>query len=90
MERSEHQWKELLNSAGFEIQGIWNISPGMESVIEAVPSKNAWKIRKQLHITRARQALMEHDSRNLGRTLQNVLDYHSLRTSNPHTAMFRP
>lgn len=37
VERSERQWSELLRGAGFEIQGIWNFSPGMESVIEAAP-----------------------------------------------------
>lgn len=37
VERSERQWKELLHSAGLDVTGIWNFSPGMESVIEAVP-----------------------------------------------------
>jgi hypothetical protein len=36
-ERSKHQWTELLQAAGLEIRGIWGGSPGMESVIEAVP-----------------------------------------------------
>ncbi|OGE50223.1 hypothetical protein PENARI_c018G01254 [Penicillium arizonense] len=37
VERSEGQWRDLLHSAGLRIAGIWNQSPGMESVIEAVP-----------------------------------------------------
>jgi hypothetical protein len=37
VERSESQWRDLLHSVGLEIGGIWNHSPGMESVIEAVP-----------------------------------------------------
>jgi hypothetical protein len=37
VERSERQWRDLLHSAGLEIAGIWNQSPGMESMIEAVP-----------------------------------------------------
>lgn len=37
VERSERQWKDLLQSVGLQITGIWNQSPGMESVIEAVP-----------------------------------------------------
>lgn len=37
IERSESQWRDLLHSAGLEITGIWNQSPAMESVIEAVP-----------------------------------------------------
>lgn len=37
VERSERQWRELLGSVGLEIAGIWSQSPGMESVIEAVP-----------------------------------------------------
>jgi hypothetical protein len=37
VERSERQWRKLLESVGLEITGIWNQSPGMESVIEAVP-----------------------------------------------------
>lgn len=37
IERSERQWRDLLSSAGLEITGIWNQSPAMESVIEAVP-----------------------------------------------------
>ncbi|KAJ5832285.1 hypothetical protein N7474_000596 [Penicillium riverlandense] len=37
VERSELQWRELLGQAGLTINGIWNTSPGMESVIEAVP-----------------------------------------------------
>ncbi|CAG8937812.1 unnamed protein product [Penicillium salamii] len=37
MERSKKQWKQLLESVGLEITGIWSQSPGMESVIEAVP-----------------------------------------------------
>jgi hypothetical protein len=37
VERSERQWRDLLDSVGLEISGIWNQSPGMESVIEAIP-----------------------------------------------------
>lgn len=37
MERSREQWSKLLQSVGLEITGIWCQSPGMESVIEAVP-----------------------------------------------------
>ncbi|GMF67135.1 unnamed protein product [Aspergillus oryzae] len=37
MERSERQWRELLGAAGLEITGIWSGSPGMESIIEAIP-----------------------------------------------------
>ncbi|KAJ5620511.1 hypothetical protein N7510_004495 [Penicillium lagena] len=41
VERSELQWRELLGQAGLTINGIWNTSPGMESVIEAVPVSEA-------------------------------------------------
>ncbi|KAJ5083864.1 hypothetical protein NUU61_008443 [Penicillium alfredii] len=37
VERSERQWRDLLHSVGLEVTGIWSPSPGMESVIEAVP-----------------------------------------------------
>lgn len=37
VERSEQQWNRLLNSVGLQITGIWSPSPGMESVIEAIP-----------------------------------------------------
>lgn len=37
VERSERQWRDLLHAAGLKITGIWNQSPGMESVIEAIP-----------------------------------------------------
>ncbi|KAJ5413954.1 hypothetical protein N7509_000581 [Penicillium cosmopolitanum] len=40
VERSERQWRDLLDSVGLEISGIWNQSSGMESVIEAVPKKS--------------------------------------------------
>ena len=36
-EWSKRQWRDLLHSVGLGITGIWNHSPGMESVIEAVP-----------------------------------------------------
>ena len=36
VERSEGQWRELLESVGLTIQGIWTSSPEMESVIEVV------------------------------------------------------
>lgn len=39
VERSEHQWRNLLHSVGLEISGIWSQSPGAESVIEAIPMK---------------------------------------------------
>ncbi|KAJ6114020.1 hypothetical protein N7523_007337 [Penicillium sp. IBT 18751x] len=39
VERSEHQWRELLHSVGLEISGIWSPSPGAESVIEVIPMK---------------------------------------------------
>ena len=41
VERSQHQWSELLSSVGLRINGIWNSSPGMESIIEAVPALGA-------------------------------------------------
>ncbi|KAE8312558.1 S-adenosyl-L-methionine-dependent methyltransferase [Aspergillus transmontanensis] len=44
MERSERQWRELLGAAGLEITGIWSGSPGMESVIEAVPIRAASRL----------------------------------------------
>ena len=37
VERSEQQWRELLLNAGLKVIGIWNVSPNMESIIEAVP-----------------------------------------------------
>lgn len=39
VERSERQWRNLLDSVGLEITGIWNQASGMESVIEAMPKK---------------------------------------------------
>lgn len=44
VERSERQWRELLDSVGLEIAGIWSQSSGMESIIEAVPKKDAVKV----------------------------------------------
>ncbi|KAB8251311.1 S-adenosyl-L-methionine-dependent methyltransferase [Aspergillus flavus] len=44
MERSERQWRELLGAAGLEITGIWSGSPGMESIIEAVPIRAASRL----------------------------------------------
>ncbi|OGM51361.1 O-methyltransferase [Aspergillus bombycis] len=44
MERSERQWRQLLGAAGLEITGIWSGSPGMESVIEAVPTRTASRL----------------------------------------------
>ncbi|CAG7923232.1 unnamed protein product [Penicillium olsonii] len=41
VERSQRQWSELLSSVGLRINGIWNYSPGMESIIEAVPALGA-------------------------------------------------
>ncbi|OQE25365.1 hypothetical protein PENSTE_c006G07472 [Penicillium steckii] len=40
VERSERQWRELLDGVGLEIAGIWSQSSGMESIIEAVPKKD--------------------------------------------------
>jgi hypothetical protein len=40
VERTERQWRNLLDSVGLEITGIWNQSAGMESVIEAVPKNS--------------------------------------------------
>lgn len=37
--RSEGQWKELLGSVGFPIQGILTSNPEMVSVIEVVAAK---------------------------------------------------
>lgn len=34
-ERSEKEWRALLDSVGLVIVKIWTIEPGMESVIEA-------------------------------------------------------
>ena len=36
MERTETQWKELLNDVGLEIVGFWTPMKGGEGVIEAV------------------------------------------------------
>ena len=36
MERTEGQWRELLNDVGLQIVGIWTIGNGGEGVIEAV------------------------------------------------------
>lgn len=41
VERSKRQWTELLASVGLMISGIWNSSPGMESIIEVVPALGA-------------------------------------------------
>lgn len=40
VERTERQWRKLLESVGLEITGIWNQGSGMESVIEAVQIPN--------------------------------------------------
>lgn len=40
VERSEGQWRELWESVGLTIHGIWTSSPEMESNIEVV-AKNA-------------------------------------------------
>ncbi|KAJ5642481.1 hypothetical protein N7490_006481 [Penicillium lividum] len=37
VERSRKQWIDLLASVGLKINGIWNLNPAMESIIEAVP-----------------------------------------------------
>ena len=34
-ERTEQNWRELLESAGFKIVKIWTYEPGTESLIEA-------------------------------------------------------
>ena len=36
-ERTEHNWRALLDSAGFKIIKIWTCEPGTESLIEAEP-----------------------------------------------------
>ena len=36
MERTESQWKELLNDVGLELGGFWTVERGGEGVIEAV------------------------------------------------------
>lgn len=36
LERTEHQWKELLDQAGLELGGIWFVERGGEGVIEAM------------------------------------------------------
>ena len=38
MERTEAQWKELLESVGLETQEIWRGEGETESIIEAVPA----------------------------------------------------
>ena len=35
MERTESQWKELLNEVGLELEGFWTVDRGGEGVIEA-------------------------------------------------------
>lgn len=41
MERTESQWRELLESVDLEIVGIWNLINGGEGVIEAVKRNRA-------------------------------------------------
>ena len=36
-ERSEEEWTEFLESAGYTVTGFWN-RPGMHGMIEAVPT----------------------------------------------------
>ena len=36
MERTESQWKELLNGVGLELVGFWTVEIGGEGVIEAM------------------------------------------------------
>ena len=35
-ERTEAQWRSLLQSVGLKITGIWTKEPGVQSLIEAV------------------------------------------------------
>ena len=37
-ERTEEDWRQLLESAGFRIVKIWNFDPAAESLIEAEPA----------------------------------------------------
>ena len=41
MERTESQWKELLNGVGLELEGFWSVERGGEGVIEAVKRAKA-------------------------------------------------
>lgn len=41
MERTESQWKELLNDVGLELEGFWTVERGGEGVIEAVKRAKA-------------------------------------------------
>lgn len=41
MERTESQWKELLNEVGLELGGFWTVERGGEGVIEAVKRAKA-------------------------------------------------
>lgn len=34
-ERTEKQWRELLQQAGFKVTGIWTYEQGTESLMEA-------------------------------------------------------
>lgn len=36
MERTDSQWKALLNEVGLELEGFWTVERGGEGVIEAV------------------------------------------------------
>ena len=40
-ERSESQWRELINSVGLEIAGIWIKGDGNQSIIEVVTNDAA-------------------------------------------------
>ena len=36
LERTESEWKELLDEVGLELEGFWYVERGGEGVIEAV------------------------------------------------------
>ena len=36
LERTESQWKELLNEVGLELEGFWAVERGGEGVVEAI------------------------------------------------------
>ena len=36
LERTESQWKELLNEVGLELEGFWGVERGGEGVVEAI------------------------------------------------------
>ena len=40
LERTESQWKELLNEVGLELEGFWAVERGGEGVVEAIKRGN--------------------------------------------------